>query len=283
MIKSGLSTHAFAYSRLTPEIINMIAEAGIETIELYMHKPHFSFDDPSAKKVIVKAIERNELSVNSIHCPFYRQIEDAYGGRWLNITSENESIRRESVEWIKRSLQIARDIKIGFAVIHFGDINDKQFDERLLINGAESLKEILEEAERVEIKLTLENIPNKIASCDVLRRFLVKYGFEKEIGICFDSGHAAMASELFDGVDMLNSLIRTVHLHDTVEKKDEHMPPGTGKINWSKLLSKLRNIRYNGALMLENKWNQSLEQTIVDAGKSSIYLKEIWHSILMEG
>jgi sugar phosphate isomerase/epimerase len=279
MIEAGISTHAFAYNKLDAGIIALIAAAGFEAVELYMHKPHFDFEDPNSVNEVHEALKKHSLKVNSIHCPFYRQIEEAKKGRWLNIASADEALRAETVEWIKKSIAIAGKIHFEFAVIHFGDINDKKPAEDKWNAAYRSIKDIEAYASTYGVKPVLENIPNEIASCAGLKSFLIENDLDRKIGICFDTGHAAMANEIPSGLKLLKELIRTVHLHDTMEYKDEHLSAGTGILDWRLILSHLKNSGYTGRLILENKHDGDPKDTIKQAAQSAEMLKKLWKDV----
>lgn len=276
MIETGISTHAFAYNELTPEIIKLIAVNGFDSVELYMHKPHFNFDDEAVVDSIAKSLHKNGLKLNSIHCPFYRQIEEAKDGKWLNITSSSSELRMESIDWTKRAIGLAEKIKFKYAVLHFGDITNQEFSQGLLEHGAESLREIVDFASDVGVTLALENIPNALASCARLHEFMEKYGFSDDVAVCFDTGHASMAGEIVSGIELFGKKIKTVHLHDTIKNTDEHLCPGEGILDWREILSSLKTRGYRGRLILENKWGDSIESTIENAWKSAEMLREIW-------
>jgi sugar phosphate isomerase/epimerase len=279
MIKTSLSTHAFAYNRLDSKIFSKIAEAGFDSVELYMHKPHFNFDDVTTVQYIKEVLNTNGLTVNSIHCPFYRQIEEAKNGKWLNITSLNDDLRKESVEWIKRAISLAEMIPYNYAVLHFGDINDINVSDLLFRAGAESIEMLVNHAEQYHVAIALENIPNKIATSGMLINFIEQYGFKGKIVICIDTGHAAMEGDVVEKIQTLGKLIKTVHLHDTLNFKDEHLPPGEGILEWKKILSALKEINSVDCLTLENKWNDSIEKTISLASKSRKMLKKLWRKV----
>lgn len=279
MIEAGLSTHAFAYNKLDEEIIGLIAGAGFEAVELYMHKPHFDFGDPQRVDEIQAALKKHGLKVNSIHCPFYRQIEEAKKGKWLNITTGDEALRTETVEWIKKSISTASKIKFEYAVVHFGDINDKKPAEDKWKAARKSIDEIADHAARFGVKPVLENIPNEIASCAELKSFLDENDPADRLGICFDTGHAAMAGEIPFGLIALKKRIKTVHLHDTMEFKDEHISAGKGILDWILILSRLKNSGYGGRLILENKHGGNPRGTVREAAESAAMLKKLWKDI----
>ena len=279
MIEAGISTHAFAYNKLNEEILGYISDSGFEAVELYMHKPHFDFEDKDELKNVSDAIRKFELKVNSIHCPFYRQIDEAKKGKWLNITSCDEALREESVRWIRKSIETAEIIPFQFAVIHFGDINDRKPAEEKRAAALKSLLEIEPLAKSLGVKIVLENIPNEIASCAELDSFLKENNLAEKFGVCFDTGHAAMAGEIPSGLTLLKNAIKTVHLHDTIEFKDEHLSAGDGILDWRLILSHLKNSEYKGRLILENKYGNSPQETVIHAAKSAGMLKKLWESV----
>jgi sugar phosphate isomerase/epimerase len=95
-------------------------------------------------------------------------------------------------------------------------------------------------------------------------------GANEMTGLVFDSGHAALrGGDLLAVAErMLPRLIHT-HLHDTHGKRDDHLPPGDGCIEWQPLLDRLSTARYTGALLLElhprstgspAQWQQALSR-----------------------
>lgn len=279
MIETGISTHAFAYNKLNEEIISLIAESGFDAVELYMHKPHFDFENDSELKTIAQALIKHKIEANSIHCPFYRQIEEAKKGKWLNIASEDEAVRNESVQWVKKSIAAAEIIRFKFAVIHFGDINDRKPADKKQGAALKSLMEIEPFARSLGAQIVLENIPNEIASCSELSAFLIENNLTEKIGICFDTGHAAMAGEIPSGLKILKEKIKTVHLHDTIDLKDEHLSAGDGILDWRLILTLMKQSGYEGRLILENKYGNNPEDTIIRAVKSAEMLKKLWESV----
>jgi sugar phosphate isomerase/epimerase len=71
------------------------------------------------------------------------------------------------------------------------------------------------------------------------------------LGLVFDSGHAALGGDPVSVAQaMLPHLIHT-HLHDNNGRRDEHLPPGDGCIDWPALLRCLTAGNYSGPLLIE--------------------------------
>ena len=81
-----------------------------------------------------------------------------------------------------------------------------------------------------------------------------KYG--ETFCICVDTGHTNLAvnfdnPEVCEVIKMLNKHVKALHLHDNNGLKDQHKIPGTGDIDWVKVLTALKDISYCGAYNLE--------------------------------
>lgn len=72
------------------------------------------------------------------------------------------------------------------------------------------------------------------------------------LGINVDTGHANLG-DLGAGraIRMAGSRLLTTHLHDNFGINDDHMPPGTGKIDWKDVSAAIREIGYQRTLMAE--------------------------------
>jgi sugar phosphate isomerase/epimerase len=90
------------------------------------------------------------------------------------------------------------------------------------------------------------------------------------VGLVLDSGHAALrgGDPLQIARTMLPRLFHT-HLHDNHGERDEHLPPGRGRIDWTALMALLHEGEYAGARMIElrprrgwrpEQWQQALAE-----------------------
>ncbi|PJB77169.1 MAG: hypothetical protein CO090_09325, partial [Acidobacteria bacterium CG_4_9_14_3_um_filter_49_7] len=118
----GVSTHLFARETLTSHHLDRIAAAGFDNVELFANSHQIDFDDPAALRDISRAIDRNQLCVNSIHAPFYASLEELLEGNLLDISSTNEHLRALSVSEITRSLVLASYMEVDYYIVHFPGI-----------------------------------------------------------------------------------------------------------------------------------------------------------------
>ena len=98
-----------------------------------------------------------------------------------------------------------------------------------------------------------------IENCTMLAAELVGLAQEADhpnLGFAFDSGHAQLvqspsSDRVGDMIRGMGSRIWTTHLQDNWMKRDDHLPPGLGSINWRNVLESLWETGYDGPLMVE--------------------------------
>ena len=73
----------------------------------------------------------------------------------------------------------------------------------------------------------------------------------KNVGICFDSGHYHV--HFNDELDFpkFKDRIFAVHLHDNDKSDDLHLIPFDGTLNWSNVVKNLKECNYSGPITLE--------------------------------
>ena len=64
-------------------------------------------------------------------------------------------------------------------------------------------------------------------------------------------GHANIAGDVVDAIETCSGHIVATHLHDNRGKRDEHLVPGQGTIDWEGALMAFQKVGYDGAWMLE--------------------------------
>ena len=113
--------------------------------------------------------------------------------------------------------------------------------------GLERWKRIVKEAEKLGVKIALEN-----TRLEVYLDYLFKHIKSKNIGLCFDSGHYHCNYK--DDFDLLKykNRVLAVHLHDNNSVSDEHLIPFNGTNDWNKIIKMLRKVNYKGPITLEN-------------------------------
>jgi len=212
--------------------------------------------------------------VSSIHEPCPAVISaNELKKRDLLISSPDEERRREGINSIKRSIDLANELDIGTVVVHCGQIQrdttiepqlrslfetgqagsvqyqelKNQFaDLRASLAGAyleaveKSLVELLDYAGRFNVRLGIENRFHylDIPTVDEMAGILDLAGPER-LGFIYDVGHAHVQDRLGFSpqqawLDRFAGRILGVHIHDVIGIQD-HLAPGLGEVDFRKL------------------------------------------------
>jgi sugar phosphate isomerase/epimerase len=115
--------------------------------------------------------------------------------------------------------------------------------------NAEALKPLVEMAASYGLTLILENFKTPFDSVSTYSRLLEEV---PGLQVHLDFGHTNLGKD--DGAYFCTHLgehIRHVHFSDNRGQEDEHMPLGTGNIDWEKAVTALKSIGYDGTITLE--------------------------------
>lgn len=172
----------------------------------------------------------------------------------MNIASPNESIRNASIDQVKKSIGLANKLNANIVVVHPGQVPflARIFQDKIIENNFNSLRECADYADEMGIKLCVENMPE-------MEGYLFKdinhlNDLVEELGVfmTLDVGHAHNTG--FSPEEMVKSKhIKHIHLSDNDGSFDNHEALGSGTIDFDNLVENLNNISYNGVLTIEVK------------------------------
>jgi len=244
----GISTHPFAYEKLKREHFDLIADKGFSVVEIFSSRMQVDFDSHSHLREIAEGVNRNNLMVNSVHAPFYFDINSLRNKVFVNISSEDEDYRKRSVDEIKTSMVLATLFPVDYYVIHFP--YEIHRDSMM-----KSLEELFAFAEHLQVKLAFENIPGKNTSVSSIVDF-----FETNLvpaGVCFDTGHANIRGTIYNDIEKYGVYFYTMHVHDNMGDSDSHLVPFEGNIDWKRVMSLLKKADFKWGFMLEVRMSKS--------------------------
>ena len=115
---------------------------------------------------------------------------------------------------------------------------------------------IAEYAAKFGVQLAVENMRNSIWTLD---RILDEIGDDPKktnLGICIDIGHANQSNDagresVCNYLERYAGQLSHLHLHDNHGERDDHLLPGEGTVDWSRVLGVLDEIDFSGKAMLE--------------------------------
>ncbi len=249
----GVSTHLFHQSRLTRDHVVHIAAHGFETVELFATRSHFDYRDADAIDRLREWLSDARLELHSVHAPI---VEAMTQGRWVGSYSNasgDEARRAAAIAETKAALEVARRIPYRFLVTHVGMPTVEQPPPRDNQPAAarRSVEEIAALAAEVGVRVALEVIPNDLSTPGSLVRLIEDDLEGLDVGICLDYGHAHLMGDLGDAVEAVSGHLLTTHVHDNGGRRDDHLVPFAGGIDWDAAMMATQKIGYDGVLMLE--------------------------------
>ena len=161
------------------------------------------------------------------------------------LADASRTVRRQIIDQHIAWLNDCAGHSIGVLVIHVCPEQDTPPPPNRYI--IDSLKPILNTAEKLDIRLAVENTRRN----DYLD--LVFSEFDSvHLGLCYDSSHDFLWSrQPTEILGKYGSRLITTHLSDNDGLEDRHWPPGEGVIDWPKLVKALPHQTYTGPLILE--------------------------------
>ena len=138
-----------------------------------------------------------------------------------------------------------------------------------------SLQELAPVAAEAGVRIAVEVIPNDLSSPAALTRLLEEDLDLPEIGICFDFGHAHLMGDVTDALEALSCLLVTTHVHDNAGRRDDHLVPFAGSIDWDRAMMSTQKVGYEGPLMFEVAGTGDPQSVLRHAMKARARLEEM--------
>lgn len=217
-----------------------------------------------------------------------------------NFLSENKNEAEYHLNELKKRIEFAGKMGIEKVVASSG-ATGKSFDGRIIFNPWESVSEvvelfksIMEMAEASNIKIAYENCPmmgNIAIAPDIWHEIFERVGSDK-LGLAYDPSHLIWQFiDPYEPVYEFKDRIFHVHAKDTEilwnrlkrngimgdQKWHRYRIPGSGEINWGRLITALYEIGFDGTISIEHEdviWEGTLERVQKGLLKGKEYLQQ---------
>jgi sugar phosphate isomerase/epimerase len=234
----GFSTRHFANQRLTSHILDRIHKVGVEHLEIFAARQHLDYRDSNQVRDVAQWFEDHRLSLNSVHAPLFADFDNGRsGGLAISPSYTEKRPRIESMDEIKRAIEIAEHLPFRYLIVHLGRPDD-EYDLRKFDAAFTSLEHLKIFAKERGAEILLENGTDALSTPERLLQF-IQYT-RLELSACFDVGHAHITGGVVQGMEILKPLAATVHLNDNRGEKDEHLMPLEGTVDWPPVIAALR-------------------------------------------
>jgi len=240
------------------EIVDLIASAGFDAIDFSFFDECYYNEQTDCEEfkchflALRKRAEEKGLVFNQAHAPFP--------------TGSTDKQEEEKIFWdVVRSMRNASYLGVETIVVHprthLRYANDNA-PELLFEQNMEFYHSLIPYCEKYKIKVAVENmwgcyVGRKINHHVCSRpnefiRYVDTLDSEWIVG-CLDVGHACLVCE--EPADMIRKLgtkrLQALHIHDVDGLSDQHTLPYLGIIEWEKVMTALKEIRYQGDFTFE--------------------------------
>jgi len=234
----GLSTYLFVEHRLGSHTLDQIHAAGFTRIEVFAARQHFDYHDPNHVRDVGQWFSDHGLSLHSLHAPIFGDSDwGRSGAPAISIAHLERRHRIESMDEIKRAIEVAETIPFRYLVLHLG-VPNEEYDLRKFDAAFTSLEHLKIFSKERGAQLLLENTPNELSTPERLVEFL-QYT-RLDLKLCFDTGHAHMVGGVRQAFQTLKDRIVSTHVHDNRRENDDHLMPFDGEINWEETVRDFR-------------------------------------------
>ena len=267
MMKRSISTHVFLQQRLHAGLLDAMAGAGAQSIELFAARHHFDYADRAEVKELAKWFRSNDCGA-TLHQPIF----DGRGSNWsrhvppsIHLIDVEKTRRIDAMDEVKRALEAAEQIDIDSMVLHLGTQNDT-WSERTLDLSMTAIEHIKAFAAPLGVKTLIETLPNDVTTPEHLLEML-RIGHLDSVNVCLDVGHVNLPGMggVASAFEILGDRIKQLHLHDNGGEKDEHCWPGEGKVKWDEVSAGIATLKQPPTGTLEIRYEPEIDTKTMSA------------------
>jgi sugar phosphate isomerase/epimerase len=238
-MKLIISTTLFKDKQVIDELKNLKSSC-LDGLELRLREGHFDYDEDSEIKELKKRAKKERIEIFSVHAP-----------SGIDISSVNEWERVRSVREVEKAIVVAKRLGANYVIVHPGE--ERSDGDVQIKKVKRSIAEIVDFSEIWKITVLLENTqPGKIGDAPVELESILNMFDKTGIGCCLDTSHLnLLGAKMSDAISSLQKYIKEVHVSDNYGKRDDHILPFDGNIDWNDFLQGLKDIRFDGVLCFE--------------------------------
>jgi sugar phosphate isomerase/epimerase len=228
------------------EELEQIALLGFDYLELSMDPPQAHHSTLlHQKSEILRRL--NDFGMQLVcHMPTFLCLADL-----------TESIRMTSIKETLDSLDVAAELEPLKIVLHPGYVTGLGifvFDKAKGY-AVESLATIVEHAEKLGLTVCLENMFPRANSLTEPNDFAQVFDHFPGLKLTLDTGHANIGAtggkRIKEFISRFPDKIEHIHASDNFGKEDNHLPIGTGTIDFSRFAKTVREMGYDKTVTFE--------------------------------
>ena len=185
------------------------------------------------------------------------------------LVSAHRSDRLRRIDFLVRAIDIAQALNAACVSLWSGVVGDSADEEAVWQRLTESLAPVLDHAAARGVAIGFEPEPGMfIDTLDRYRLLLDRLGSPERLKLTLDIGHMECMGER-PAVDVLRpwvDRIVNVHIDDMLAGRHEHLPLGTGEVDFTGIMPLLAAAGYTGGIHVElprqaHRWLETARQS----------------------
>ena len=242
--KIGIASGACTHRSILDDAAVRFAPAGVSGVEIGTPPQHF--DPKQADQVRAggdRCFDDRHSPAVSIHAPF---------GADHDLAHPEANRRRRGIKEVLTTAAAIKQLGGLLVVVHPSDLERHGQDVGArLADSLSSLTALAERCRQEALVLVLESpLPHLIGGhpdefCWLLDRL------DGTVRVCLDTGHTFLGRHWHRFLAIADGRLTHVHANDNHGHRDDHLPPGDGRIDWAEITRTLAAADFTGWAMLE--------------------------------
>lgn len=241
----GINTYSYIWTLPAHECLQGLMDGGYREFELMIHPPHLSFDRSTADyQALRRLLATSEAQVHSLNLPSLD----------TNLASAFSDMRAYSQGMFRKALELCSSLEIPYLVTVPGRVSplfppDRSVTRDLMQRSIEAL---LPDAERLGVKLAIENVPfASFPDADSVVDFVTAMA-SPHLAVVYDVANAHFIGEdPVKGLETVGDYLAVVHFSDTTQTSWRHDPVGDGDVDFTGVCAALDGMSWSGPVMME--------------------------------
>lgn len=227
--------------------LDSMVRFNIKNIEVWAAGPHLYLDDVNSQ--IIKQIDK-EIRMRGL-VPICLTPEQCMYP--INIGAEEVWIRKRSVEYFEKGLEVAEELGINKMIVTPGDGYRDRSSEITQKYTVENLQYLSEKAKEKHVTLLLEHLTkettNLATTAKELKKLCQEINSDNLVAMIDTDMMSRYGETVADYMDVLNRKIGHVHFVDGLP--GGHLAIGDGVLPMEQFLNELSETEYKGYISLE--------------------------------
>lgn len=243
------------------EEIKFAGENRFDFIDLTIEPPRAQINDVDIEKTVI-LLSKYKLKIIG-HTNFY-----------IPWATPIKKLKDASITELTEQFELFGKLGAKLISIHPHWYQPNSSKSEIVVRIISSLITLSQIAEKNNLRLMLEHQPTGFLNTPMSLQPI--FAGVRELLFHLDVGHAQVAGgeqNLTDKfLDRFGDKLAHVHFSDNKGKFDDHLPLGAGIIDWSSIVSRLKELKYDGMITLEI-WSKDRHYLLYSRDQ----LKKLWN------